>query len=77
MVDDKETLSTADDFANYIDSVIGQLQSKMDGVSKQMNEKFDSMNTRIDELERTLKDVLKQAEESQSNHTAEIPNKQE
>ncbi|KAL0095831.1 hypothetical protein J3Q64DRAFT_1708842 [Phycomyces blakesleeanus] len=54
---------TATEFAAYIDSVVETLQTKMDGVSGQMNEKLEDMSNRIDSLEQTLSDVVKQMDE--------------
>ncbi|KAI9018699.1 hypothetical protein CLU79DRAFT_759934 [Phycomyces nitens] len=54
---------TATDFAAYIDSVVDTLQTKMDGVSNQMNEKLEDMSNRIDNLEQTLTEVVKQMDE--------------
>ncbi|KAI7868120.1 hypothetical protein BDF14DRAFT_1881218 [Spinellus fusiger] len=60
--DESQPCMTTTDFAAYIDSIADTLQSKVEGMHQQINEKLEDMSTRIDTLEQTLVDVVKQME---------------
>ncbi|KAK4512789.1 uncharacterized protein ATC70_003495 [Mucor velutinosus] len=53
------TQNTTDELAVYLVNVANKLQSKVDDVSINMNKKLEEMTTRIDSLERSLKQMEK------------------
>ncbi|KAJ8658992.1 hypothetical protein O0I10_005374 [Lichtheimia ornata] len=66
--EDKSTSATmtTDDFAGYIDGVIEKLQSKVETVNNEINDKLEDMSKRIDGLERSLNDALSRIEQNES-----------
>ncbi|KAI7882153.1 hypothetical protein K492DRAFT_206318 [Lichtheimia hyalospora FSU 10163] len=60
------TTMTTDDFAGYIDGVIDKLQTKVETVNNEINDKLEDMSKRIDGLERSLNDALLRIEQNES-----------
>ncbi|ORZ01397.1 hypothetical protein BCR43DRAFT_486877 [Syncephalastrum racemosum] len=65
------SLDTNEDLANYIDSVIENLQNKVGEASTHINEKLEDMTTRINGLESSLNDILARLDQADQQTTEE------
>ncbi|KAI9140349.1 heat shock factor binding protein 1-domain-containing protein [Paraphysoderma sedebokerense] len=59
----------AQDLSKFVETLLLQMQTKFEDMSSQILSKMDDMATRIDELEKTVGDLMSQAaiEEENSN----------